>query len=245
MADLMHLTPERNARRVIRAGLTVPRLRSGVYTMPVLPSFTHTHQWTRELRRFHSGPFVAVDVRVPDDEPVDAGRYGRKPARLTAAEAIAMIRALEDPRGYEVVVLRPIGPGEVRRVRRIPQGIGWRYLPDAHGQRPCGCPACLTSGGYGTAAIRRRTGYARTRQTKPELMAALRAATTPDDIEEALLGLGSRSRGDAGDLAYLVDHPDRDVRETLYVALARYRGRTARELRERLAPEFPDDDGDD
>jgi len=52
--------------------------------------------------------------------------------------------------------------------------------------------------------------------------------------------LQRRSRGGAEELAYLADHPDPDVREILYETLAFYRGRAARDLRARLAPEFTD-----
>ena len=39
---------------------------SGVYCMPILASFTLTHQWVRELRRWHPGVLVAVHVRLSD-----------------------------------------------------------------------------------------------------------------------------------------------------------------------------------
>ena len=38
------------------------------------------------------------------------------------------------------------GPGETVRIRRLPQTLGWRYWPKAHGVKPCGCPACLGRG---------------------------------------------------------------------------------------------------
>lgn len=150
MTTLVHLTPEANARRIVRAGI---RARSrgwydddsdGVYCMPVLPSYTLTHQWVRELRRWQRRVLVAVDVRLPDDERVTVGRYGRPPLRVTSAEAVAVVRKLEDPRGWEVFVPRAIRPGEVRRIRPVRQGIGWRYQPDAHGRAPAPVPsACL------------------------------------------------------------------------------------------------------
>ena len=101
---------------------------------------------------------MAVHVRIPDDEPVFAGRYNHGPAQFTAAQATAMIRALDDPRGYEVFVPRRLVAAEVRRIRDVPQGVGWRHLPDAHGRRPCGCPMCLQRGTLGVAKLRRRIG---------------------------------------------------------------------------------------
>src|SRR3990170_2571204 len=98
MAELVHLTPQRGARRIARSGVAArSRNRSGergVYCMPVLSSFTLTHQWVREVRRWHPGVLVAVRLRVPDDEPVTVGRYSADHQRVTAAQAAAVIREL-------------------------------------------------------------------------------------------------------------------------------------------------------
>lgn len=243
MTDLVHLTPQRSARRIARSGIAA-RSRGrdgdrGVYCMPVLASFTLTYQWVRELRRWHPGVLAAVHLRVPDDEPVTVGRYNAAPQRLTAAQAAGVVRDLADPRGYEIFVPRAVTAAEIRRVRDIPQGVGWRYLPSAHGRRPCACPACLTSGTPGAAKIRRRFPVNGPVPTKPELMAALRAATTPEEIVDALWMLGGRSRGGAEELEYLADHPDPEVREVLADLLENYRGRAARALRERLGSGTP------
>jgi hypothetical protein len=160
MADAVHITPERNAPGIVRSGVAArSRNRSGdrgVYCSPVLSSFTLTYQWVRELRRWHPGVLVAVHIRIPDDEPVSVGRYGALPERLPWARAIATVRDLTDPRGFEMFVPRRIEAAEVRYVRRIPQGVGWRYQPDAHGKRPCACPVCMTPGTWGAAKLRRR-----------------------------------------------------------------------------------------
>jgi hypothetical protein len=243
MTDLVHLTPQRGARRIPRSGIAArSRNRSGdrgVYCMPVLPSFTLTHQWVRELRRWHPGVLVAVRVRVPDDEPVTVGRYNAEPRRVTAAQAAAVIRELADPRGFEVFVPRAVTAAEVRQVRSIPQGIGWRYLPGAHGTRPCACPACLAAGTPGAGRVRRRFSIDDPVRTKPALMAALRAATTSEEIIDALWDLSGRSRGGAEELAYLAEHPDPEVLEVLADVLENYRGTAARDLRDRLRAPRP------
>ncbi|GIH14947.1 HEAT repeat domain-containing protein [Rugosimonospora africana] len=238
MAEFVHITTARAARRIERSGIAA---RShgraggrGVYCMPVLPSFTLTYQWVRELRRWHPGVLVAVHLRLPDDQPVGVGRYGDTPREVTAAQAVAVVRGLEDPRGYEVFVPRAITTAEVRRVREVPQGVGWRYLPGAHGRRPCPCPACLSRGGYKVSRLRQRFPYDEPPRPKSELMARLRTATTADEIIDVLCALGRRRRGGAEELAYLADHPDQDVRDTLESILGAYRGREARRLRERL-----------
>jgi hypothetical protein len=242
VADLVHVTPERNMRSIARTGIAA-RSRglsgeSGVYCMPILASFTLTHQWVRELRRWHPGVLVAVHVRLKDDTPVTVGRYGAEPATLSAAQAGELVRTLVDPRGYEVFVPRAVAAGEVRKVRRIPQGIGWRYMPGAHGTAPCACPACLTPGTPGAAKIRRRFSQDGPPRTKPELMAALHAATTSEEIIDALWALSGRRRGGGEELAYLAGHPDHEVRETLADVLEFYRGRSARELRDRVTADL-------
>ncbi len=231
----MHLAPARAVRRIERSGLSA-RSRGwfgdrGIYCMPVLASFDLTHQWVRELRRRHPGPLAAVHLRVPDDEPVTVGRYGTEPQRVTAAEAVAAVRGLADPRGYEVFVPR----AQVVRVRSVPQGVGWRYMPNAHGRRPCACPACLGRGEWGAARLRRRFPYDTPLPGKPDLMARLRAAESSDDLIDVLWLLGARRRGGAEELAYLVDHPDPEVREVLAETLESYRGRAARLLLSSLA----------
>jgi len=238
---------QRAARRIERSGIAArSRGRAGgrgVYCMPVLPSFALTYQWVRELRRWHPGVLVAVHMRLPDDELVTVGRYGCTPSEVTAARAVALVRGLDDPRGYEVFVPRAVTGGEVRQIRDVPQGVGWRYLPGAHGRKPCACPACFQPGTFKAAALRRRYPYDEPLRPKNELMAQLQAATTADEIIDVLCELGRARRGGAEELAYLVDHPDRDVRETLESVLRVYRGREGRRLRERLrSVESPETD---
>ncbi|MGC5013470.1 hypothetical protein ACLQ2R_22145 [Streptosporangium sp. DT93] len=158
MALFTHLTAEKNIRSVRRAGI---RARSrgddgpaGVYCLPIVPSYQFTHQWGRELRRGGRRTMVAVDFRIPDGEQVLVGHYRREPVRLSAAEAVALVAAHEDPRGGEVFVLRPIAAGEIHRVRAVNRVTGWRYMPNAHGVFPC--PCCLARGEYGGAILRRK-----------------------------------------------------------------------------------------
>jgi hypothetical protein len=203
--------------------------------MPVLTSYTLTHQWVRELRRWQRQVLVAVDVRLPDDEQVTVGRYGQPPRRVTSAEAVAAVRELADPRGWEIFVPRAIASGEVRRIRSVRQGIGWRYQPDAHGRAPCACPVCLPAGSYRASRIRARYSGDQPQPTIPELMARLRAATGTQELVDAVWMIGARRRGSPEDLAYLVDHPKLEVRRALAEALTGYRGRVARDLLARLA----------
>jgi hypothetical protein len=231
MALFVHLTPEKNARTIMRSGIKRGR---GVFCLPVLPSYVISHQWLRELRRGGQRTIVAVDFRIPDGEPVLVGHYGQAGHEVTAAQAVAVIREMEDPRGYEIVVPRAIGRSELHRVRHVNQVTGWRYVPGSHGRPPCPCPACMPVGAFKSADIRDRLGDP-PRPTKPELMADLAEATSSFDICWALQALGRRSRGDAAELAYLLDHPSHEVRASLAKALASYRGQQAAEMRRLLA----------
>lgn len=158
MAMLVHLAPAGKARHIRRVGLTASPTRSGirgVYTVPMVPNFDVTHQWLRELKRWTKArTLVAVDVRIPDDEMVLVGHYARSFLEVPAAEAVKIVMDADDPRGYEVVVQRAIRSGEIHRIRDVPQKVGWRYFPDAHGKAPCGCPVCLQRGQPGTRKIR-------------------------------------------------------------------------------------------
>ena len=84
------------------------------------------------------------------------------------------------------------------------------------------------------ARLRRRFPYDEPPRPKSELMARLRAAVTADEIIDVLCDLGRARRGGAEELAYLADHPDPHVRDTLEGVLGAYRGHQARRLRERL-----------
>jgi hypothetical protein len=159
VARLTHLASEKHAKSILRAGIRASDLRDGlqgVFAMPVLPDFYVSHQWLRELKRWGPPPYVAIDFVVPDSEPVLVGHYNKGHADMTAAQAAGLILHAEDARGYEVVVLRAILPAEIRKARAVPQVVGWRYMPDAHGRPPCGCPVCLAPGSFGAADIRAR-----------------------------------------------------------------------------------------
>ncbi|MFC9436019.1 HEAT repeat domain-containing protein [Nocardia sp. NPDC057030] len=232
---LVHLTPEKNARRIRRAGIAMSEYRHGVFCMPVLPSYVLSHQWLRELRRGGQRLMVAVHFRVPDHELVRVGHYSESGAEMTAAEAVSVILHADDPRGYQIVIPRPIAPTELHRVRQVRQVTGWRYQPNAHGRRPCACPACLRRGEYKAVDLRRRFHPDPPERTKPQLLEQLRNATNDDDVMIALYGLGRRSRGDVDDVAGYADHANPDVRSALAWALHRYRGTEARQLLARLA----------
>ncbi len=162
MAMFVHLTVEKNLKAILRRGLS--RLRkphgypSGIFAMPVTRNFYISHQWLRELKRRGQGPIAGVYFRIADDEMVWVGHYNQPHQSMTAAQATALIADQKNSEGYQVIVPRRIARSEIHRVRQLPQVLGWRYQPGAHGKQPCPCPAC-TGGSYGARRIRKKYGW--------------------------------------------------------------------------------------
>lgn len=150
---LVHVTAAKLEPRIKRSGL---RAEFGVYAFPVLPSFTLTHQWTREILKWKRQPMIGVYFRIPDDEIVRFGRYGQVMRTLPAARAVGEIRKEPDPRGWQIIVDRGIRAAELVRITPLRGVLGWRHMPDAHGKRPCGCPGCVGRGEPGGRALRLR-----------------------------------------------------------------------------------------
>lgn len=195
MPVFVHLTSHRNVRSIRRAGIGTRRyaFRKGAFALPVTRNFYVSHQWLRELKRQGGGTVVGVYFRVPDDEPVDVGHYGRGHRRMTAAEAVALMLAAEQrdpaaerardeqsravragrrlpasPEGYEVFVPRAIEPSEIIRVKALPQVVGWRYRPGANRARPCAC-ICCERGSYGIRKLLRAVEEAEVAGKPPKI----------------------------------------------------------------------------
>jgi len=162
MALLVHLTSQKNVAAIKRTGIRLTRGGSGrpagVFAMPVARNFYVSHQWLREVKRAGQRTIVAVYFRVPDEEPVWVGHYNQNHRKVTAAEAMGTVMKAEQPEGYEIIVPRRIERRELHRVRELPQVIGWRYMPGAHGNKPCGCPVCLPKGAIRSRKIRNKFG---------------------------------------------------------------------------------------
>ncbi|MFD9462830.1 HEAT repeat domain-containing protein [Streptomyces sp. NPDC060027] len=249
MAMFVHLMSAANAPRVRRSGIRADSRGQGgargVYCFPVLPSYTLTHQWVRELSRSGTrGGLVAVHVRLDDAQSVLVGRYSDRArdaqACVTAAEAVRRIAALEDPRGWEVFVPRAIRPRELHRIRSVSQVAGWRYWPDAHGVRPCTCYGCRVRGEYGSRRLRERLPHPLDGPPPPVpvLLARVAAAGDPGDpgaLSDALHWFGMRRRGPLAQLAPLAAHPYAGVRENLVWAVGRWTTPGVAELLDVLA----------
>lgn len=165
MPTFVHLAPESRVKLIRRNGISrlrrsTDRLPSGIFAVPVTRSFYVSHQWLRELKRGGHRTIVGIYFRVSDEEEVWVGHYRSSHQKMTASEAVAEFMAAENREGWEVVVPRRVTPGELVRVRSLPQIVGWRYFPEAKGKMPfCGCKYC-TRGEFGARRLRKRLGTA-------------------------------------------------------------------------------------
>lgn len=162
MVMLVHLAPAKLEAKIRRGGIRPGHGLFGgykselVYAFPVLPSYTITHQWTREVSKWRRQPMIGVYFRVPDDEEVEFGRFNSELMKLPASVAAGAVRVVRDPRGFEIILRRPIERREIVRIKPVRGVVGWRHTPDAHLRKPCGCPACVNRGEPGGRALRRR-----------------------------------------------------------------------------------------
>ena len=161
MTKFVHLAPEHVGKKVRYGGIKTSRIflhetgsLRGVYAMPVLPNFYASFQWLRELKSGGAKTIVGVYFHLPDDETVIVGHYGRRHQMMSAAQSEGFLRKLTDPRGYEVIIPHKIERQDIIKVRSLPQVLGWRHFPEAHGRKPCGCPLCWERGGIKSRKIR-------------------------------------------------------------------------------------------
>lgn len=160
----VHVAPAKLAPKIRRTGLRPGEGLFGgyksdaLYAFPVMESYTLTHQWTREVMKWRRQPMIGVYFRVPDDETVEFGHFndGLPLMKIAASVAAGGIRRAADPRGFELILRRPIERREITRIAPVRGVVGWRHTPDAHLRKLCGCPACVARGEPGGRKLRER-----------------------------------------------------------------------------------------
>lgn len=159
MATFVHITSERLAKKIQKSGISVSknpgRMAKGVFATPITANFAITHQWVREIKHWKGGSVVGVYFRLPDSAPVWLGCYNASHEEVKASEAVARVMEDTEMNGVQVVIPRRIQASEIIRIRHLPQLVGWRHYPDAHGKRPWSCPCCQRDG-YGSRKIREK-----------------------------------------------------------------------------------------
>jgi len=246
MPRLVHLAPESRRKAIERGGIRgsttnvvvtkgkaseVPR---AVYAMPILPDFSVTHQWLRELRRWHDERMIAVHFVVSSDEPVWVGRYNEPHELLPLSEAAR--RVIAAPAGNELVLTRSIRAREVVGVRALTQLVGWTETPTKRSGHECLCVACVAPG---TRDIMRRVRAAYERH-----VLAARTAPTPKDTVRALHMLEiplerARGRIQPDKLFAFAKGTDHAVRKTAVALLGHFRfADVARALAARLEDDY-------
>lgn len=148
MPQFIHLADAKDIAIIERSGIRADSeawSHSGVFAMPVLPSYLITHQWLRELKRRGMKTLSAIQFFIQAREFVLAGSYrDRQPLETTASASVGVFRSHVSGLGLQVLIPRKISAKEIRRVYTPSQVAGWRYHPEAHGKPPfCGCSYCV------------------------------------------------------------------------------------------------------
>ncbi len=231
MPTMVHITDEKNSRRIARSGIIPRKNRDVVYFMPVTQDHFISHQWLRELRRGGARVLVGVYFRLRSEESVWAGKYNTPHRRMPLGEAIRELSEISDPLGYEVFIARSIKVSEIYKIRNLPQRIGWRYQPHSHGTKPCGCPACQPRGSIKSKKIRDKYDPKPTLIPYETLKSKISETTDVDSLFEYLWSLRNKRRiADPGFLEHLMTVDNVELLEELARTLAYFKHPNSRRL---------------
>ena len=146
MVSFIHIADKNEQSSIVKNGIKCVKRKTrlnGVYAFPIVPNYSTTHQWARELRRRGIRTLICVQFKIPNAEHVFIGKYNGEKLKLTANAALAAVLMHNDPKGLEVIVPRKIRPKEISRMYLAPRITGWRYYPTAKGKKPfCHCKFC-------------------------------------------------------------------------------------------------------
>ena len=238
MAKLIHITAAENEKKIINGGIKTNQWGL-VFFMPLLPDYLISHQWARELKRSGIKNFIAVEFKMPNDEPVWFGKYSRQHELIPLNQAINELKSLDDQLGYECFIERKVEAKDITRIKHIPKPMGWRYQPHAHGNRPCPCPMCIQAGGYKTNALKEKPEPTMSRNEAKEIIASSR---DEEQIWDAITCLqGKWKKYSPEYLAHLLNAKEDYVIYSLIELIAEHRHPLSIEYLHKLA-QHPDDD---
>jgi len=145
--QFVHLADSRKIARILKSGIATAKTRlngiRGLYCTPVSKDYYRTHQWLRELKRTGVKSIHAVQFSIPSHQLVWVGRFNDEHIQVTAAEAAGIFEKHETGLGLEVIVPDRIAHSSITRTYMPSQVIGWRFTPEAKGNKPfCGCKYC-------------------------------------------------------------------------------------------------------
>lgn len=246
MPRLVHLAPESLRRAIERNGIRAEstsvytggkepvNLPRAVYAMPIVPDFSVTYQWLRELRRWHRERMVAAHFVVPSEEEVWVGRYNKPHQRMALGAAVRRVR--DEPAGNEIILTRGIRKKELASVRDVTQLVGWTEMPEPS-TNDCLCRRCMRGG---TPELMRRV-----RATFARHVYAARKARTSDEIVAELANLDvplQRARGRIAPdkLFAFLRSPHGEVRRAATVLLGSFKWAAVASA---LAGRLSDEDG--
>ncbi|MCW8931551.1 MAG: hypothetical protein OQL19_15090 [Gammaproteobacteria bacterium] len=155
MAILVHISSEKNKKSILQSGIKTG-YGNIVFFMPHSEQFLIAHQWARELKRSGIKNCIAVDFKIKNNEIIWFGKYNENHEKMPLNIAIDKFMKSESKYGYEFFIERKIEPKEILKIRHIKKPMGWRYMPNAHGKKPCPCPMCIQDGGYKTNRLKEK-----------------------------------------------------------------------------------------
>jgi hypothetical protein len=213
MTQLVHITGEEMGKKIARVGINKGYGNGFVYFMPVSKNYYMSHQWARELKRSGIKCFSAIYFKIPDETMVWHGHYNQKHENERLSIALGKYLKEPDQLGYEFYVVGRIDVKCITKVVPINNILGWRYYPGAHDRKPCGCPACLSRGEYGSSRRRKKwkEENEKDRFTITEARQIIKNSNDIDDIYYAIGALSRKKRNEDPRYMFRVFDIDDDI----------------------------------
>ncbi len=224
MPRFVHITDEKNARRIERGGIKIGKVSGGLFCMPVTYDFFVSHQWMRELKRSGAKTLVGVYFKLKSDEKVWFGKYTGNHQLKEAGEALKEFKNVADKLGCEFFIERKIEASEILKIKSLPQNVGWRYSPNSHETKlSCGCPICIPRGGIRSRKKREKFEPPVKKRSLEEIAVLLRTETNDQKIDELFWQVRRKKRRSNPDIfRFILDKNDKEMIRLLAFSLATF-----------------------